>query len=226
MFDPPPGFADFLGDGELAVPLELFRDVDVPKVGVVHARRPGPGAAPILAMSVHNELDNQTCRDYLIRFLLAHLGEEELQRICAVIITKGQTMPDDAVERIGQAIATWGTGRQYMAVANLAWLTAKHWRDIRTKLAFSGIKDPMSMPTMHALLDATECAVLEAMDGKTAQEMALKRGQFRDQLYAPQLEVTVGDDGVEVIEPPPGWSPKEVEANNNAFAEYAKTAAH
>lgn len=71
-----------------------------------------------------------------------------------------------------------GHSPPYRAVSNLAALTAKHWRDVRLKLLYAGVPDPMALPTMHRLLDATEQLITAGLDDATADEL-------RAELYPP-----------------------------------------
>ena len=101
----------------------------------------------------------------------------------------------------------------YIAVITLAVMTAHHWRTIRLKLVQSGVHNPMGLPTMHILLDATEAAVLESLS-TGGREAEFHRSQFLDQLYSPANDVGLGGGDVA----PAGFAPDEVEAAFDAFA--------
>lgn len=109
MFDPPPGYDDLLGDAELVTATGRFTDLDVPKVGVVQARRPMPNAVAALAMAANSQIDVESRTDYLVLFVRNHLGDGELERIYFEMITGD--CPADSIERIARAVATWGTAR-------------------------------------------------------------------------------------------------------------------
>ena len=109
MFDPPPGFDDLLGDAELGTFSGRFDYLDVPKVGLVKARRPMPNAMAALSMAANSQIGVESRTDYLVLFVRNHLGEGELERIYHSMIT-GDT-PADSMERIARAVATWGTAR-------------------------------------------------------------------------------------------------------------------
>lgn len=109
----------------------------------------------------------------------------------------------------------------YAAVITLCVLTAHHWRAIRLKMLLAGIDDPMGLPSMHILLDATENAILESMHGRNAKDSEMKRSMFIDKLYAPTV-VTRKLNGEKYVAKPEGFAEEEVEASFDAFAQAAR----
>lgn len=212
MFDPPPGYADMLGDAETSPSSERYEPLMVPEVGVVTARRPMPNAVASLAMAANSSLTDNERSDYLVRFVRDHLHTDELERVYVAMMN--DEAPSNSVDLIARAITTWGTARPYLAVVTLAVMTAHHWRTIRLKLVQSGVHDPMALTTMHILLDATEAAVLEAMSGERDSEM--KRTLFIDRLYSP-----LGDPATS-SQPPRGFTDDDTEDAFDAFAAAAR----
>jgi hypothetical protein len=45
----------------------------------------------------------------------------------------------------------------------LAATAASHWREIRARLILAGIADPLSLTSMHQILDVVESVVIEGM---------------------------------------------------------------
>lgn len=110
MSEPPDGIVDMLADAEfLPPPTHPFKELNVPDVGVVHARRPMPNAAANLAMSENSKLKGDVRQDHRIRFLRDHLAPGEHERM-TVAMMRGD-MPHDATEKVVRAVATWGTAR-------------------------------------------------------------------------------------------------------------------
>lgn len=212
MFDPPPGYEDMIGDAETAPPSDSYEPLAVPDVGVVTARRPMPSAVATLAMAANSGLTDSERSDYLFRFVRDHLHPDALERVYVAMMT--DEAPSNSVDLIARAVTTWGTARPYLAVATLAVLTAHHWRTIRLKLVQSGVHNPMALPTMHILLDATEAAVLEAMSGDRDSDM--KRTMFIDRLYSPLADPTTSS------QQPRGFTDDDTEDAFDAFAAAAR----
>lgn len=105
----------------------------------------------------------------------------------------------------------------YLAVITLSVMTAHHWRTIRTKLLLAGVSDPMSLRSMHMLLDTTEAAILESMAASRDKDAEFQRSQFLDALYSPAND-TLGLNGENYKGTPSGFAPDEVEAAFDAFA--------
>lgn len=103
----------------------------------------------------------------------------------------------------------------YIAVITLCVMTAHHWRTMRLKLLQAGIGDPMTLPHMHMVLDATEAAVLEAIANQNAKDAEFKRSQFLDRLYSPVVEASLHGDTRSQI--PAGFTEEEMEASFDAF---------
>ncbi|MBV9921907.1 MAG: hypothetical protein JOY78_13785 [Pseudonocardia sp.] len=209
MYDPPPGYDDMAGDSQLAAFNPVFEDLEVPKVGTVRARRPRPNAIHTLAMAANAANDAPMRADHVVLFAREHLEDGELDRLFVAMVSN-ESIPSDAVERIVRELATWGTSRPYSAVITLAVMSAFHWRTIRLKLQNNGILDPMALPSMHRILDATEAAILEAMVSSKPDEDRQQRQRFLDRLYAPTAETNdLNGDGYRPQ--PAGFEPDEVE---------------
>lgn len=212
MFDPPPGYADMLGDAATAAFADRYGVLDVPGIGLVSARRPMPNATAALAMAGNVAISDTDRSDYVVMFVRDHLHPDDLERIFMEMALS--EAPANSVELIARAVATWGTARPYIAVITLAVMTAHHWRTIRLKLVQSGVHDPMALPTMHILLDATEAAILEAMS--TGADGEMKRTVFIDRLYSPL------SDPAGISEAPPGFAADDTEDAFDAFAAAAR----
>ncbi|QGH80044.1 hypothetical protein SEA_NHAGOS_33 [Gordonia phage NHagos] len=66
----------------------------------------------------------------------------------------------------------------------LSAITAEHWRTLRARCASHGLARPLEqLPSLHALLDVTEMAVMESFQGKDPEK---DRKAFLDKLYAPE----------------------------------------
>lgn len=117
MFSPPPGYDDCESDAEAdqerraasSVPA-AFKEIDVPEVGMIHARRPLPNAIPALAGAANAKITPQSRLDYLDIFVQNHLAPGEFEQILARMITDDD-MPADTMLRVSRAIATNGTAR-------------------------------------------------------------------------------------------------------------------
>lgn len=72
------------------------------------------------------------------------------------------------------------------------------------------------LPTLHALLDATEAAVLESMEEKKDRE------KYMDAMYRPKLELAPGLAGAGYKPKPAGFDDDEVDASFDAFASAAR----
>lgn len=218
MFDPPPGFDDLIGDAETAPHADRYTTLEVPRVGVVAARRPMPGALAALAMSVNADTPDARRSWYAAEFVQDHLGVGEWERL-SVAMLDGEA-PDDTVTAVGESIATWGTARPYTAVAVLALQSAYMWRAVRLKLLTAGIADPMGLPSMHVVLDVTEKLIVESMDEEQLTG-------FFDRLYGPpRAPVTVGKGRKrKKVPPPPGFSPEEMAASWRAWTSAQGSAA-
>ena len=65
----------------------------------------------------------------------------------------------------------------------------------------AGIGDPMNLPSMHALLDLTESAMIESMSSDP-ENGSQKVSEFIDQLYAPPVDPEKAKAGYKA---PPSW---------------------
>ncbi|AKU45240.1 hypothetical protein SEA_TRES_41 [Mycobacterium phage Tres] len=114
-----------------------------------------------------------------------------------------------------------GHGAPYTAVISLSVMAAHHWRTIRTRLLNNGIGNLMQLTSMHALLDAVEAIVLEAIvaDAVKPEQAKHKRDQFLDALYAPTTPEAKKLNGDGYKPPPSEFAvPEQVEADFDAFA--------
>ena len=160
MYSPPPGFADLQGDADrVPPPGPPFVTVTIQGTELLVAR-PGPRAVATLAALAQASGEAQL--EHLHTFVGDHMAPEtggipELMRG----MVEGH-YPDDMLGLVSRALATMGTARSYTAVVSLANLAGHHWRAVRNKLLCGGIADPMTLPTMHPLLDVIEAMAVEA----------------------------------------------------------------
>ena len=118
MFSPPPGYDDCESDAEAdqehradVIPISAaFKEIDVPGVGLIHARRPLPNAIPALAGAANAKITPQRRLDYLDIFIQNHLAPGEFVDLLARMMTEDD-MPPDTMLRVSRAIATQGTAR-------------------------------------------------------------------------------------------------------------------
>ncbi|AQT78331.1 hypothetical protein B1R94_02390 [Mycolicibacterium litorale] len=210
VFEPPAGYLDMLGDAETGPFSDRWVDLAVPDVGVVVARRPRPAAIAWLAMSVNEDATPLERSEFSARFTQSHIGVGEWERLNTAMMDDGA--PEDAIELVTRALATWGTARPHQTVLNLALNTAYLWRTIRLQFVLAGHRDPMDLPHMHIVLDATEKLLVES----TTDE------ETRDALYGrlyppPPAEVRVVNGKRKLAKPPPGFSPEEMAASWRAW---------
>lgn len=194
------------GDAELAPYSDVYATLTVPEVGPLRARRLMPNAVPTIAAAM-NGPDHA---DHVVRLVSDHLADGELERVYVAMMTGDA--PTDSMDKIVRALTTWGTARPYVAVVTLAVMTAHHWRTLRLRLVKSGVHDPMRLPSMHIVLDATEAAVLEAM-----AHDSMERTVFLDRLYSP-----LHDPGAPRDVAPTGFTDDDVESSFDAFAAAAR----
>lgn len=192
----------------MAPPLGDPTPLDVPDVGMVLARRPRPASLATLAMTENPSLKPQERHRYLAKFVADHLGPDEYDRLTTEMID--DLLPADTFGKVAAAIATAGAARPYRAVLILAVTTAQEWREIRRRFNAAGILDPMQLPSMHAVLEFTEAAVIESIQGDDAQ---VKLAQFYDRLYAPEKTAVGAGKG----SPPPGFSVAETSSSFDVF---------
>lgn len=217
MYAPPPGYEDMLADAEGWAPVGGVSSLDVPGVGTVVGRRPGPAGIAALAMSANPDLPNVDRAAHLVRFVGDHLDDGELERLYFEMMM--DTMPSDTLERVSRQLATWGTARPYVAVVTLAVIAACHWRTIRVKLVGAGVVEPMALGSMHMVLDLAETLVVESF--KNAKEPQRELASFYRRLYGPSPEaMALNGDGYDPT--PPGFSEQEMEAAFDAFSRAAR----
>ena len=223
MNTPPPGFADLIGDAEAAEPsTPVWRTLDVDDVGELTATRPRPWALPLVAAAVSDEFATvlwperepyHRRNDAIARMVGSHITEADFRRL--LVAQMAGEVPEDVFDKVAEAVCRWGTARPWPAVATLVVHTAHHWRDVRAKLALAGIPDPLTLPSMHTLLDIVETIAVESManarDGKTKVE------RFYHALYRPRVV-----KGRRLV-PPSGFSDADTEASFDAFSKGLST---
>jgi hypothetical protein len=101
-------------------------------------------------------------------------------------------------------------------------MAAHNWRTIRQRYADKGIADPMSLPSMHHVLDTAENLALESATAGAKTKMEAERGvsSVYTRLYRPDLteEISaINGSDEELLRPPPGFEDDEVEASFDAF---------
>lgn len=187
------------------------------RIGAVQAVRPGAAGIATLAMSSNPDASPQERLNYLVRFVADHIDPADLERIYFDMMVG--SLASDAVERIARALATWGTARPYVAVVTLTAITGHHWRMIRQKLLAGGVLDPLSLPSMHVLLDVTEELMVESVSSSRDPEREL--ASLYRRLYGPSVEAdALNEDGTPAV--PVGFKPEEVEESFDAFARAAR----
>lgn len=111
-FEPPAGYVDCDDDADKAPPnTGPFKEIDVPGVGVIHARRPLPNAIPALSSAANPKVSDQSRLDYLDLFVLNHLAPGEFEDILVRMTDPDTDLPPDSMLRVSRAIATAGTAR-------------------------------------------------------------------------------------------------------------------
>ena len=112
MYEPPPGYDDCQADADAhpTPPSWPYHDIDVPGVGILHARRPLPNAVPALAGAARSKISAESRIDHLDIFVQNHLADGEFEELLARMMTEDD-MPPDAMLRVSRAIATAGTAR-------------------------------------------------------------------------------------------------------------------
>ena len=119
MYSPPPGYVDCEADADTdietrgtVVPISAaFREIDVPEVGIIHARRPLPNAIPAIANAANAKISGAARVDYLDLFVQNHLAPDEFEDLLARMIDPDSGLPVDTMLRVSRAIATAGTAR-------------------------------------------------------------------------------------------------------------------
>ena len=219
----PPGYDDFLTDAAAIDPDGDYEFLPIGgRIGTILARRPRPRSAAALAQASNGKIKDVERADYMHLFLADHLPSDQFEELLQRMID-GE-LSADTIQRVVQAVATWGTARPYTAVINLVVITAYHWRSMRAKLAQTGIADALrTMTSMHALLDFTEQITLESLaksgDGQNAAEKSQRAiDDFMFRLYAPDPNERTEDGRVPV---PAGFDEGAMESNFDAFAKMA-----
>lgn len=212
-FEPPPGYEDMLADAQFVAREPVWEDLEVSPLGTVKARRPGPDAVAVIAMSANPKLKYQERLRYLLQFVESHVAEGVLDGIYYRMML-GE-YPKRSVELVARELSVWGTARPYAAVVSLSVMAAYHWRTIRHKLLLAGVLDPMAMRSMHAVLDIAESMAVESAANSEEPEREVA-GLYR-RLYGPHPDLGLDDEPV-----PAGFDPDEVEDSFDAFARAAR----
>lgn len=105
----PAAYADLESAAEDAPVTGKMRQLDVPGVGVIVARKPAPRAADVLAKSVRSRMSNKGKIDHLMLFLQDHMDPDGVAQLLSRMVDGNA--PPDAIAACAQAIATWGTSR-------------------------------------------------------------------------------------------------------------------
>jgi hypothetical protein len=222
MFDPPAGFIDLLADATRTPnDGELFT-LEVNHVGSLSARKPMPRSAAALAMATTSTVPVAQQTLHFTTFVVEHVDADDYEQLC-LQMAHGDIV-EDAVRRIGRAIATWGTARPYSAVSTLCLFTGSSWRSLRRQITLAGIADPMTLPSLHALLDITEEVVVDGIfRSENAEDKAPSKGElavraFYDRIYAPEPADPLDADLAVAAAVPAGFeTPEDVEAGFDAF---------
>jgi len=118
MYSPPSGITDCETDAELdeqarkVIPISAaYHRIEVPEVGVIHARRPLPNAVPTLANTVNAKISGEARADAIDRFVQNHLAPGEFKDLLSRMVDPDEDLPPDALHKVSQAIATAGTAR-------------------------------------------------------------------------------------------------------------------
>lgn len=109
MYTPPSGYVDMEADAERDGRTGPYHPLEVPKVGVVQARYPLPNAIPALSMAASAKIGDKERLDYLTKFVMNHITDEEFDRISYEMAMC--RLPADTFPRIATALAKWGTPR-------------------------------------------------------------------------------------------------------------------
>lgn len=113
MPEPPPGFIDCESDAEdhPTPPGHPYREIDVPGVGIIHARKPLPNAIPAIAGAANAKIKPESRIDHLDIFVQNHLADGEFEALLAKMMDPDKDTPPDTMLRVSRAIATAGTAR-------------------------------------------------------------------------------------------------------------------
>jgi hypothetical protein len=109
MANTPTGHEDMLADAEDGREAG-FREIEVQGVGTFHARFPLPNAVAALGMATNAKISDEEKQNYLTKFVLNHLDEDEFYHLLWRMTTEDD-IPKNALNRVARAIATAGTGR-------------------------------------------------------------------------------------------------------------------
>lgn len=118
-----------------------------------------------------------------------------------------------------------GYSAPYTAVITLSVMAGHHWRILRTRLLNNGIPNPMALTSLHAMLDAVEDLVVQAVmsEATTSEEAQTKRSHFLSSLYAPMGQEAAKLNGEGYKPTPAGFeTPETVENAFDAFAAMAR----
>ena len=160
-------------------------------------------------MMTNTRVDDAERGEALIRLVRLHTRDGQYARLMYGMVN--DDLPPDAVRRVARAIATYGTARPYTAVVELSGVTGHHWSRLRAKIIGFGIADPMTLPTLHALLDVTEAMVVEVLShDKNAKR---KVDEFYDAVYAPER--------ADLARAGSGWRPPPAGFSDDDIAEVA-----
>lgn len=116
MFSPPTGYVDCEADADIDQERRgdvetKYREIDIPGVGLIHARRPLPNAIPALSNAANAKIAANSRVDYLVIFVQNHLAPGEAADLLARMLDPDTDLPSDTMLRVSRAIATAGTAR-------------------------------------------------------------------------------------------------------------------
>ncbi|AXN53311.1 hypothetical protein PBI_THONKO_39 [Mycobacterium phage Thonko] len=98
-------------------------------------------------------------------------------------------------------------------------MAAHNWRLVRSKVRDKGIAVPMSLPSMHDILDVAEEIAIEgeAQSARKPEEAKRAVERYFDRLYAPDSADAILVNGDGYRPPPPGFDEESQEASFDAF---------
>jgi hypothetical protein len=115
IYSPPAGYIDCEADAETSAVIHTgqYHEIEVPGVGIIHARRPLPNAIPALAGAANAKISDRSRVDYLDVFIQNHLRPGEFEELLAAMMDPDHdpVMPQDTMLRVSRAIATGGSAR-------------------------------------------------------------------------------------------------------------------
>lgn len=110
MYDPPPGYADFLDDVEGSdIEPGPYRHLEVEGIGSFRCRRPMPNSCAALGAAAGAKITDHERTKYVGLFVQNHMHPDDFDDLLLSMMCGG--LRDDAIGEVCRAIATWGTAR-------------------------------------------------------------------------------------------------------------------